>query len=175
MKKNRGEMSLRVLAVTVTSVQYLLAQLLIIVVPMFAFVWLRGYQQILDELGSGHLEVADLFIGLIIFSFVVNVVGWLWVSTIPLHRKGATLGMRLFGLAVVRSDGAPLTWGAALAREGILLLLGATGIGLVIAGLMALVDREGLALWDRLSRTEVIRVPARFEYINEARRRAEKD
>lgn len=66
---------------------------------------------------------------------------------------GQTLGMRSWGVRVQRRDGRPLGWWQALWRFVVALpLVGLAGTGL----LWILVDRQGLALHDRLSDSVVV-------------------
>ena len=74
--------------------------------------------------------------------------GWFWT-----HR-GQTLGLRTWKLKVVRADGGDLTWRDALNRFALAIpSIGLAGLGL----LWMLVDREGLAVHDRWSRTRIVR------------------
>lgn len=74
--------------------------------------------------------------------------GWFWT-----HR-GQTLGLRTWKLKVVRADGGDLTWRDALNRFALAIpSIGLAGLGL----LWMLVDREGLAVHDRWSKTRVVR------------------
>lgn len=69
---------------------------------------------------------------------------------------GQTLGMRSWRLRVQRRDGRPLGWWQALGR----FLLAVPSVGLAGVGLWwMLVDRDGLALHDRLSGTVVVALP----------------
>lgn len=69
---------------------------------------------------------------------------------------GQTLGMRTWRLRVQRRDGRPLGWWQALGR----FLLAVPSVGLAGVGLWwMLIDREGLALHDRLSGSRVVMLP----------------
>ncbi|HEY9147061.1 MAG TPA: RDD family protein [Thiobacillus sp.] len=69
---------------------------------------------------------------------------------------GQTLGMRSWRLRVQRRDGRPLGWWQALGR----FLLALPSVGLGGIGLWwLLVDRDGLALHDRLSGSRVVELP----------------
>lgn len=73
---------------------------------------------------------------------------WFWT------HGGQTLGMKTWGIRVVREDGSALTLRDALARYG------AAVLSLLPLGLgfwWAAVDRNGLAWHDRLSRTRLVR------------------
>lgn len=75
-------------------------------------------------------------------------------------RAGQTLGMQAWRLRLQRADGGALTPADALRRLlWATLTLAPAGLGL----LWVLVDREGLSLYDRLSRTRlvVIQTPSR--------------
>lgn len=85
---------------------------------------------------------------------------WFLFELIPLifftgfwHRGGQTLGMRAWRVKVVRTDGAPLSWGDALKRH-LAALLSCLPLGLGF--LWAAVDPEGLAWHDRLSGTRLV-------------------
>lgn len=65
-------------------------------------------------------------------------------------RGGQTLGMRAWRFRLVRRDGQGLTYGDALKRLlWAIVTLAPAGLGL----LWVLIDRDGLSLYDRLSRT----------------------
>ena len=65
-------------------------------------------------------------------------------------RGGQTLGMRVWRFRLVRRDGQGLTYGDALKRLlWAIVTLAPAGLGL----LWVLIDRDGLSLYDRLSRT----------------------
>ena len=66
---------------------------------------------------------------------------------------GQTLGMRAWRLKVVREDGAELGWGDAFRRH-LAALLSCLALGLGF--LWILVDSEGLAWHDRLSKTRLV-------------------
>jgi uncharacterized RDD family membrane protein YckC len=69
---------------------------------------------------------------------------------------GQTLGMRTWGIKLVRIDGAPITWNDALKRfASALLSLFCLGLGF----LWVLYDRDKLAWHDRLSGTRLILLP----------------
>lgn len=69
---------------------------------------------------------------------------------------GQTLGMKTWHLRVQRRDGRPLGWWQALGR----FLLAVPSVGLAGIGLWwMLIDREGLALHDRLSGSVVVMLP----------------
>jgi len=70
-------------------------------------------------------------------------------------RGGQTLGMRAWRLRVLHDDGEPLGWGDAWRRFAFACLsLAPFGLGL----LWCLLDRDGLAWHDRLSRTRPVLV-----------------
>ena len=72
---------------------------------------------------------------------------WFWL------HGGQTLGLRVWGLQLVRSDGGPLTLRHALLRYlAALLSWAACGVGF----LWVLTDRERLTWHDRLSGTRII-------------------
>lgn len=91
---------------------------------------------------------------LLYFSYLLMVsfvfFGWFWT------RGGQTLGMRAWKIRVVNRQGTGISWGQALARFSIALLT--PGIGL----LWSLMGSEKLALYDRWSGTQVVRVPRGF-------------
>lgn len=69
---------------------------------------------------------------------------------------GQTLGMRSWRLRVQRRDGRPLGWWQAWGR----FLLALPSVGLAGLGLWwMLIDRDGLALHDRLSDSVVVTLP----------------
>ena len=73
-------------------------------------------------------------------------------------RSGQTLGMRAWRLRVVTDSGNTLTWRAAALRA----LFGALAWAPAALGVLWLyVDRDHLALHDRLSKTRVVHLSAR--------------
>jgi uncharacterized RDD family membrane protein YckC len=78
-----------------------------------------------------------LFLGFVFF-------GWFWT------HGGQTLGMRAWKVKVANFDGTSLSWQQAFIRY--LLMLIFSIIGLV----WVLIDKERLALHDRLSKTQLI-------------------
>lgn len=78
--------------------------------------------------------------------------GWFWT------HGGQTLGLKAWQLAVVRRDGGPLSWSDAARRfAAAAVLLVPPGLGL----LWVVLDRQGAAWHDRLSRTRIVRAPRR--------------
>lgn len=73
--------------------------------------------------------------------------GWFWV------HGGQTLGLKAWGMRVVRDDGSPLRWRDAILRFGWAIpSLALAGLGLFWMAF----DRNRLAVHDRLSRTRVV-------------------
>lgn len=86
---------------------------------------------------------------LYIFGISYLYLGGLW------RKTGQTLGMRAWKLKVVAADGSTVTWLQALTRT----LAAMLSWALLGAGwLWILFDREQLALHDRLSGTQTVRV-----------------
>ncbi len=71
---------------------------------------------------------------------------WFWT------HGGQTLGMRAWKIRVERLDGTPVTWGQALPRFTI--AWATLGVGL----LWTLIDRDKQAIYDRITKTRVVRV-----------------
>lgn len=72
------------------------------------------------------------------------------------RRTGQTLGMKTWGLRLVRVDGARVTLGRAIARYALALAgLVAGGVGF----LWVVVDRDRQFLHDRLLSTRIVRAP----------------
>jgi uncharacterized RDD family membrane protein YckC len=93
--------------------------------------------------------------GLIFFQFFIFEIIPLAFFTQFWRRGGQTLGMRAWKLRVIRDDGEGLTWGDALRRHfAALLSCLACGLGFV----WILVDPQGLAWHDRLSKTRLIKM-----------------
>lgn len=86
--------------------------------------------------------------------YLLLVAGLFFVGFWVAH--GQTLGMQTWRLRVQRRDGQPLGWWQALWR----FLLAVPSVGLFGIGLLwILIDRERLALHDRLSGSRVIVLP----------------
>ncbi|HHB11677.1 MAG TPA: RDD family protein [Chromatiales bacterium] len=120
------------------------------------------------EPGSAAYPVFLAYLYTVLFFYL----GWHWI-----HR-GATLGMRTWGLRLVADDGRPPTWGAAMKRylaawaafapagmavhrmlHGDLLWGLLLWIPLLADYAMALVDPAGRAWHDRISGTRLVRTP----------------
>jgi len=90
-----------------------------------------------------HRTLYQLYLLAIVVGFYV----YFWT------HGGQTLGLRVWRLGVERADGAPLAARDALRR------LGWAALGLLPAGLglwWCLVDRDGLAWYDRRSGTRIV-------------------
>jgi len=97
---------------------------------------------------ASHNTLSEHRLAFQVYLFLV--LGWFfsWFWT----HGGQTLGMRAWKIRVERLDGAPVTWGQALLRFA--LAWATLGIGL----LWSLADRDRQALYDRITKTRVIRV-----------------
>jgi uncharacterized RDD family membrane protein YckC len=89
---------------------------------------------------------------LLLAGLVVLFFGTFWT------RRGQTLGMASWRLRVEREDGSMLTWGDTTKRLAAALL---SWLPLGLGYLWILIDREGRAWHDRLSRTRVVLLPKR--------------
>jgi uncharacterized RDD family membrane protein YckC len=93
-----------------------------------------------------HNPFFRTFLFLICFSFYT----WFWL------HGGQTLGMRAWRLRLQRIDGGPITlWQALLRFMAAIPSLAFAGLGL----LWILVDREHLAVHDRISESMIVRLP----------------
>ena len=93
-----------------------------------------------------HNPFFRTFLFLICFSFFT----WFWL------HGGQTLGMRAWRLRLQRLDGGPITLWQALLRFMVAIpSLALAGLGL----LWMLVDREHLAVHDRISQSMIVRLP----------------
>jgi uncharacterized RDD family membrane protein YckC len=100
------------------------------------------------EMGLGYdLDPTNLLYRLYLLLVSVGFFIWFWI------RGGQTLGMRVWKIRVIRSDGQPLELKDALLRYVAALLSWAI-CGLVF--LWILVDREQLAWHDRISNTKLV-------------------
>ncbi|MBJ7472663.1 MAG: RDD family protein [Solirubrobacteraceae bacterium] len=133
---------------------------LILSVPFFViFVALLGVS--VD--GSGDAN------GFSIGALIITTLAWvvLWFVYAPLlmaKTNGATIGKKACGIRVVRTDGAPITFGFAAVREVAIkaLLIGLVsnltlGLGGLLNYLWPLWDSEHRALHDMLAKTRVVR------------------
>jgi uncharacterized RDD family membrane protein YckC len=97
--------------------------------------------------GGQPIQGTNLF-----YSVYMLLAGFLFFAWFWLHG-GQTLGLRVWGLRLVRSDGGPLTPRHALLRYlGALLSWAVFGLGF----LWVLADQERLTWHDRLSGTRII-------------------
>jgi uncharacterized RDD family membrane protein YckC len=80
----------------------------------------------------------------------------------PGRGNGQTLGKELLGIRVTRLDGAPVRLGTALLRELLgKLVLGITGVWILVDNLWPLADARNQALHDKLASTVVLDASAR--------------
>jgi len=103
----------------------------------------------------------ELAYRLVIAGLVVLFFGTFWT------RRGQTLGMASWRLRVERDDGALLTWGDTVKRLAAALL---SWLPLGLGYFWILLDREGRAWHDRLSRTRVVLLPKRVSERDSASR-----
>jgi uncharacterized RDD family membrane protein YckC len=103
----------------------------------------------ITQAGRPWLELAYR---LVIAGLVVLFFGTFWT------RRGQTLGMASWRLRVEREDGSLLTWGDTVKRLAAALL---SWLPLGLGYFWILLDREGRAWHDRLSRTRVVLLPKR--------------
>jgi uncharacterized RDD family membrane protein YckC len=116
---------------------------------------------------GGHVVSADI----IAREFTVALAALLYYPMLMVHTDGQTLGKKVLGIRVVRTDGNHMSLSRAAWREVALkfVLLGLVGsaplVGLLISellfwadGLWPLWDRENRALHDMLAGTRVVRV-----------------
>lgn len=107
--------------------------------------------------------------GVGIGALIVTVLGWavltlLYAPLLMAKTNGATIGKKATGIRVVRTDGAPITFGFAAVREVAVkgLLVGVVsqltlGLGYLLNYLWPLWDSEHRALHDMVVKTRVVR------------------
>lgn len=106
-----------------------------VVIPV-GMIW--GAETLIGENPIFRLYLAAVFVGFF---------GGFWT------HGGQTLGLRAWKLRIVRADDGPLGWKeSALRMAAAIPSLGLLGLGY----LWILVDRDGLAWHDRLSRTRIV-------------------
>jgi uncharacterized RDD family membrane protein YckC len=99
-------------------------------------------------------ETAGAWVYVYRTGLVLLIVGYYLLNWL---RSGQTLGMRAWRLRVVTDSGNTLTWSAAALRA----LFGALAWATAALGVLWLyVDRDRLALHDRLSKTRVVHLSA---------------
>ena len=97
------------------------------------------------------------------------ILGWLLAVFLPIalmlrpgRGNGQTLGKELLGIRVTRLDGAPVRLGTALLRELLgKLVLGITGVWVLVDNLWPLADARNQALHDKLASTVVLDASSR--------------
>jgi uncharacterized RDD family membrane protein YckC len=98
----------------------------------------------------GALDYQDLFFRAYLFGLCFLFYAWFWM------HGGQTLGMRTWKLRVQRLDGGPVTlWQATLRFLCAIPCWALLGLGY----LWILVDRDRMAVHDRLSKTVIVRLP----------------
>lgn len=112
---------------------------------------------------GGALGIVLLIVGVLAF-FVVSLLYAPFFMQRDGERNGQTLGKQWVGIRVVRVDGQPFGWGAALLRELAIkqLLFGVVGgfflsIPTLLDWLWPLWDDENRALHDMVASTRVVR------------------
>lgn len=159
-----GELVFRLCGVGITGLLYIAVQ-----VVLFIVVYVVSFMILPNRIG---LEVIDNFeVWMAVLGLTVNFIGWLLIFVIPLVRNGQTIGMRYFGLQVVKSPQVQNERKALLVREVALLLLAVSVVGLLLACVIALFDSKERTVWDCISGTRVIQVPAKFQFVDEVRDR----
>jgi uncharacterized RDD family membrane protein YckC len=94
-----------------------------------------------------HVPAGALWFQAYLIALTFLFYGWFWT------HGGQTLGMRAWRLRVTRTDGRSFDWKAAAWRFAWAWLAWLSIIGLLLC------LRDGRALHDRLSRTDVVRIP----------------
>jgi uncharacterized RDD family membrane protein YckC len=98
----------------------------------------------------GALDYQDPFFRAYLFGLCFLFYAWFWM------HGGQTLGMRTWKLRVQRLDGGPVTlWQATLRFLCAIPCWALLGLGY----LWILVDRDQMAVHDRLSKTVIVRLP----------------
>ena len=119
--------------------------------------WLRAGAYMIDGVVLAFFSVIlDLIVGVSPVSIVAQFLLWAgYCSVMPVLAQGQTLGKMAAGVAIVRDDGSPLTYGRAFARWlGYLL----SGLTFYIGFLCAAFTKRKRALQDYVAGTRVIRV-----------------
>ena len=118
--------------------------------------WLRAGAYMIDGI---LLAIASIAANLLLPGNVSVVVRILlsagYFTVMPVQNQGRTLGKMAAGVAIVREDGSPLTYGRALARWlGYLI----SGLTLCVGFLVAAFTNHKRALHDYIADTRVVRV-----------------
>ena len=93
---------------------------------------------------------------------------WLVWYFLPLKKHGQTVGMKWFGLVMVRADGSPPSWTRVLFRE--VVQLGVLSLTLGLAAVAcAMFGPSDRTLFDSAFGTRVIRCKARLRSVDEFR------
>lgn len=95
------------------------------------------------------------FVAILIVVLAVAAYAWYWVIR-PAGHQGRTIGMGLFGIRVVGSEGEPVNAGRLAIRWALLVVDMLPGIGLVGMAVM-LLTRRHQRLGDLAARTVVVR------------------
>ena len=121
---------------------------------LLLFALLMAAVAVAFALKGGRIDGGNIFFRLYLLLVSGLFFCGFWVAA------GQTLGMKSWHLRVQRRDGRPLGWWQALGR----FLLAAPSVGLAGIGLWwMLIDRDGLALHDRLSGSVVVVLPKRTQ------------
>jgi len=93
---------------------------------------------------------------------------WFIWYLLPLKKHGQTVGMKWFGLVMVRADGSPLSWTRVLFRE--VVQLGVLSLTLGLAAVVwAMFGPSDRTLFDSAFGTRVLQCKARIRSIDEFR------
>ncbi len=127
--------------------------------------WLRGGAYMIDGFLLALASLPAVFLPDALGLVARILIPALYFTLLPVSMAGQTLGMRAAGIAIVRPDGSPLSYGRAFVRWlGYLLSSILLGLGFLIA----LFTKNKRALHDYLADTRVVRV----EEIGSARKAA---
>ena len=136
---------------------------LILAIPYFVIVFaILGVS--FDESGNSSGDTG-FSIGAIIVTTLAWVVLWLvYAPYLMLKTNGATLGKKATGIRVVRTDGAPITFGFAMIREVLVKAFAINLVSNLTIGLVGLLnylwplwDSEHRAGHDMICKTRVVR------------------
>jgi uncharacterized RDD family membrane protein YckC len=117
--------------------------------------WLRGGAYMIDGLVLALISLLAAYLPEVPGLLARLLIPALYFTAMPVNARGQTLGKMAAGIAVVRNDGSPLTYGRALVRWlGYLL----STITLCSGFLCAVFTKNKRALQDYLADTRVVRV-----------------
>lgn len=127
-----------------------------VIVVMLLFFILVGVMESKTGQGSPNSQTTEMVIGLIFMGLSLMVVAWIFFYwTYFIGKRGATPGMKIMKVKMVRADRTPVTYSRALGRTVLLHVINGCTMGLT--NITAFFDNEKRTVVDMICDTRVVR------------------